>query len=145
MVIAMKNFLYIAAAALVCVVMLSSCGAKNKNDTAAETTQSTTKVGEIAQTTHVSSSDGEHIAYMTDDGLTVKMDYLDEDGDKKFTEEYIYDDYAQVIGYNYYDADGGFVARYLVSGENQGNFYSDGSAMSDKDFTERMEKIGAVG
>ena len=144
-VIPMKKYLYIIAAALICTVLLASCGAKDKSDTPTEPLQTTTKVGEAVKTTQIDSAGGENVAHLTDDGLTVKMDYYDEDGDKKFTEEYIYDDYAQVIGYNYYDADGGFVARYIVSGENQGSYYSDGSAMSDKDFTERMEKIGAVG
>lgn len=144
-VIPMKKYLYIIAAALICTVLLTSCGTKDKSDTPTEPLQTTTKVGEAVKTTQVDSAGGENVAHLTDDGLTVKMDYYDEDGDKKFTEEYIYDDYAQVIGYNYYDADGGFVARYIVSGEKQGSYYSDGSSMSDKDFTERMEKIGAVG
>ena len=105
-VIPMKKYLYIIAAALICTVLLASCGTKDKSDTPTEPLQTTTKVGEAVKTTQVDSAGGENVAHLTDDGLTVKMDYYDEDGDKKFTEEYIYDDYAQVICYNYYDADG---------------------------------------
>lgn len=142
----MKKYLYIIAAALICTALLASCGSKDKNNTPTEPSQTTTKVGEAVKTTNADSADGENnVAYLTDDGLTVKVDYFEKDGDKKFTEEYIYDDYAQVIGYNYYNADGEFVARYIVSGEKQGSYYSDGSEMNDKEFTEKMEKIGAVG
>lgn len=141
----LKRCLYIAAALMIIAALFTSCTAKNKNDDKSEPLQTTTKVGEICKTTHIDSANGENIAYLTDDDLTVKMDYLDKSGNKKFCEEYIYDEYAQVIGYNYYDADGEFVAKYFVSGDKQGSFYSDGSVMDDKEFTERMEKIGASG
>ena len=74
-----------------------------------------------------------------------KMEYFDKDGALKFTEEYIYNEYGDLIGYSYYDKDGKFAAKYISSGEDEGFYYQDGKAMSEEEFSVRMEAIGAMG
>lgn len=123
------------------------CACSRSGDSQADTTTSrpTTVIGEAVKTTAVASGESENIAYMTDDNVTVKMEYLDKDGALKFTEEYIYNEYGDLIGYTYYDKDGKFAAKYISSGDDEGFYYQDGNAMSEEEFSVRMEAIGAMG
>lgn len=141
----MKKLIVILSLA---VLLLSAlCACSRSGDTQAESTTSrpTTVIGEAVKTTAVNSGESKNIAYMTDDNVTVKMEYFDKDGALKFTEEYLYDEYGDLQGYIYYDKDGKFAAKYISSGDNEGFYYQDGKVMSEAEFSVRMDAIGAMG
>ena len=142
----MKKLIVILSLVVLSLSVLCACsrsGDSEQGTTAA--TRPTTVIGEAVKTTAVSSGESKNIAYMTDDNMTVKMEYLDKDGSLKFTEEYLYNEYGDLIGYTYYDKDGKFAAKYISSGDDEGFYYQDGKAMSEEEFSVRMEAIGAMG
>lgn len=125
-------------------VFCACSGSNSSDDDKTTTTQRpTTVIGQAVKTTKVTQSSKENIAYLTDDNITVKMEYFDDNGSLKFTEQYLYNEYGDSIGYSYYDKDGKFVAKYLTQ-DVEGFYYEDGTEMSESEFSVRMYKIGAM-
>lgn len=142
----MKKLIVILSLAIMSVSVLCACSRSGADEQGTTTSaRPTTVIGEAVKTTAVNSGETKNVAYMTDDNMTVKMEYLDKDGSLKFTEEYLYNEYGDLIGYIYYDKDGKFAAKYISSGEDEGFYYQDGKEMSEEEFSVRMEAIGAMG
>ena len=127
----------------VVLTVLTAC--EKNNDPAPSPTTLTTQMGEIATSYIHQIGEGKTVVYETANRETLKLDILDSDGKLKYTEEYLYNQYAVVYGYTYYDKDGRFVASYLFSGEKTGYFNEDGTPMHENEFAQKMDAIGAVG
>ena len=126
----------------VIITVFTACSGKDEPVT---TTQPTTIMGEVARSYVNQYGEGKTVVYETDKKETLKLDICDKDGNLKYTEEYLYDSYGAVFGYSYYDKNGEFVAQYLFAGEKIGYFYEDGTAMSENEFAQRMDNLGAHG
>ncbi len=142
MVIYMKKISVFIIIFAVAITMFVACADKTEENL---TTPTTTQLGEIATSYINQSGEGKTIVYETDKRETIRLDICNADGSLKYTEEYLYDQYGSVYGYTYYNKDGVFVASYLFAGENVGYFGKDGTPMSENEFAQKMEAIGAVG
>ena len=126
----------------VVITVFTACSSKPE---APSPTTPTTKMGEIATSYINQSAEGKIVVYETSTRETLKLDVCDPDGNLKYTEEYLYDQYGSVYGYTYYNKDGKFVASYLFAGEKTGYFNEDGSPMHENEFAQKMDAIGVVG
>ena len=126
----------------VVITVFTACSSKSE---APRPTTPTTKMGEIATSYINQSAEGKTVVYETSNRETLKLDICDQDGNLKYTEEYLYDQYGSVYGYTYYNKDGVFVASYLFAGEKTGYFNEDGSPMHENEFAQKMDAIGVVG
>lgn len=126
----------------VVITVFTACSSKSE---APRPTTPTTKMGEIATSYINQSAEGKTVVYETSNRETLKLDVCDPDGNLKYTEEYLYDQYGSVYGYTYYNKDGVFVASYLFAGEKTGYFNEDGSPMHENEFAQKMDVIGVVG
>ncbi len=126
----------------VVITVFTACSSKSE---APRPTTPTTKMGEIATSYINQSAEGKTVVYETSNRETLKLDVCDPDGNLKYTEEYLYDQYGSVYGYTYYNKDGVFVASYLFAGEKTGYFNEDGSPMHENEFAQKMDAIGVVG
>lgn len=126
----------------VIITVFTACSDKKEPET---TTIPTTVMGEVARSYVNQYGEGKTVVFETDKKETLKLDNYDKDGNLKYTEEYLYDPYGAVYGYSYYDKSGTFVAKYLFAGEKVGYFYEDGSAMTENEFSQRMDRLGIYG
>lgn len=87
------------------------------------------------------SNEDKTIVYEDKNSNVVQIDIEDSQGNLLYSEEYLYSADGSIYGYNYYNKAGLFVARYVPSGEDKGFFYSDGTPMSESDFSKRLDEI----
>lgn len=123
----------------VVITAFSACSGDEETET---TTQPTTVMGEAATSYINENAEGKTVVYETDKKETLKLDIYDKNGNLKYTEEYLYDPYGEVYGYSYYNKSGAFVAQYLFKGEKTGFFFEDGTAMTEAEFSQRMDSLG---
>ncbi len=136
----MKKKMIVLSVFVMLLAFFTACSdKKNEEET---TTVSTTVMGDVANSYIHIQGEGQTVVYETDKKETLKMDIYDKDGNLKYTEEYLYDEYGEVYGYAYYDKDSKFVAKYISKGENRGFFNQDDTVMSEAEFSKKMDAIG---